>query len=333
MYRWRHSTILVSSRTASAVLLARARSDTGEPSSVVDLSQTSGKPAASSRSDESDAEGEQQMSGAVRDDDQGGVGEEGGDPEPQGSEIGPVLPMGIDDPGGGEAQRIAASPSTQPDKDASLSAMLKAPLQMSEADLVASWISGSYSAAPVRKLNKYHTILTVADLRMLHGVSRQNDGIVNSFAALFNDRYMVERSLRCVQILERAQTRGGNATVAVQRTFIFGTYFYARLSERAGVYDYEGVRGWGKKGRLLLNALDLILAPIHVNRAHWVLAGINVRERRFLSYDSFGEDYETIIPMLRCWLHDDAMELLGASAADFSGVAAWPLIWTVADLF
>lgn len=168
------------------------------------------------------------MSGAVIDDNQGGVGEEGGDPEPHVSERGPVLPMGIDDPGGGEAQGIAASPGTEPDEDASLSAMVKAPLLKSEADLVASLTSGRSSAAPVRKLNKYNTILTVADLRMLHGVSWLNDGIINSFAALVNHRDMVERSLRCVQILEGAQTRGGNAAVAVPRTFMFGTCFYAR---------------------------------------------------------------------------------------------------------
>lgn len=92
------------------------------------------------------------------------------------------------------------------------------------------------------------------------------------------------------------------------------------------MYDYHGVRSWCKKGRFLLNDLDLILAPIHVKRAHWVLAGINVRERHVLYYDSFGEDYETIVPMLRRWLHDEAVERLGASAADLWGVAAWPLI-------
>eukprot|EP00170_Pyropia_yezoensis_P007692 contig_31635_g7716 len=44
------------------------------------------------------------------------------------------------------------------------------------------------------------------------------------------------------------------------RTYMFSTFFFSRLVERGGVYDYEGVRNWGLKGNLLLDAVDLIVA-------------------------------------------------------------------------
>lgn len=207
-----------------------------------------------------------------------------------------------------------------------LSPMATTPLTDAEADLVASSTADLRYFAELRGLNRANTVLKVADLRVLQGGSWLNDAVLNSFASLVNHRDRVARSVFAARPRSILEAADDSQSVALPRTYIFGTYFYARLSERAGAYDYDGVKSSAKKGHLRLDDVDLILATIHVKRSHWVLASINVRLRHFLFYDSFfGEDHECIISMLLRWLNDEVVQSLGPTVADSWGVASWAL--------
>ena len=73
--------------------------------------------------------------------------------------------------------------------------------------------------------------------------------------------------------------QGAPGAITLPRSFMFGTFFFSRLSERAGSYDNDGVRQWGVKGNLQLDDVDLILVSVNIDNAHWVFVAINERDR------------------------------------------------------
>jgi len=108
----------------------------------------------------------------------------------------------------------------------------------------------------VRTVNKAKVELTVADFRVLTGENWLNDSVMNSFVALINHRANL---LRCLMTVK---------PVVVPRVFMFKTFFFSRMEERAGCYDYAGVRTWGDNNGLDIGAVDQVLIPVKVDNLH-----------------------------------------------------------------
>lgn len=207
-------------------------------------------------------------------------------------------------------------------------AMSTSPLTDGELDRVAAFLDlcSSMRAGP-RKLNKSRTVLSLADMRQLSGVNWLNDEIMNSFVALVNHRDSVARSLAVSGPGTDFALPCFAAAARLPRTFMFGTYFFSRLSEKMGRYDYEGVRRWGIKSALCLETVDCIIVPVLVLRSHWTLAAADVRRRQFFYYDSLsGDDHHTVIPILRRWLTDEVAERLGSDVSQRWDAGSWPLV-------
>lgn len=206
--------------------------------------------------------------------------------------------------------------------------MSTSPLTNSELDRVTAFLDlCSSTNAGRRQANKARAVLTLADMRQLSGDNWLNDEVMNSFVALINHRDSVAKALAAARSgTDSALLVSAAAAARLPRTFMFGTYFYTRLSEKIGQYDYEGVRRWGIKQSLCLESVDRIIVPVLVLRSHWTLAAADVRRRRFFYYDSLrGDDHHTVIPNLRRWLTDEVAERLGTDVSQQWDVGSWPV--------
>lgn len=88
------------------------------------------------------------------------------------------------------------------------------------------------------------------------------------------------------------------------------SFFYTRLTE--GGYDYAGVSSWTRKMKDLLDK-DKLLVPINKDCTHWVLAVINIRDKRFEFYDALpcggSQCFERkALSNLRRWIVDESMD-------------------------
>lgn len=92
---------------------------------------------------------------------------------------------------------------------------------------------------------------------------------------------------------------------------IKNSFFYTKLVQEGYVYD--NVKVWTKRMKDLLQA-DKILVPINKDGNHWVLAVINVRDKRFEFYDALPsgwKDFEhEVFGNLRRWLCDESRDKL-----------------------
>jgi len=177
------------------------------------------------------------------------------------------------------------------------------------------------SAVAVRPVNKARITLMLSDLQRLCGASWLDDELMNSFAALIKARD--DRMSNASTATARASEADGSN---VPRTRMFNTFFFSRMSARVGGYDYSGVRRWGAKLQLDLEVVDTILIPVNLRRTHWVLVVINVKNRVFLYYDSFGSpDSSGVVTTVRRWLCDELRARLGDDNASAWDVNSWPL--------
>jgi len=105
---------------------------------------------------------------------------------------------------------------------------------------------------------------------------------------------------------------------------MFSTFFFARLSERAGCYDDNGVRTWGWKNDLDIGAVDRVIIPVNVGNLHWVLVVIDVKARRFRYYDSMhGVGAAHVLVTARRWLLDEVAARLGKEVARACEIEVW----------
>jgi len=179
----------------------------------------------------------------------------------------------------------------------------------------------------VRPVNKAGVTLIVADVLLLRGESWLNDEVMNSFVALVNHRDRVARAMRRSAAQRGPGGQGPSGASALPRSFMLGTFFFSRWSERPGCYDYAGVRQWGLKGNLQLDDVDLIFAPVNIDNAHWVVVIINVRDRQFQYYDSLlGADRASVVVLLQRWLKDEVSSRLGVDVAEQWAVDEWMVI-------
>lgn len=180
----------------------------------------------------------------------------------------------------------------------------------------------SKSSVAVRPSNKGRIRLLLSDLRRLCGSSWLDDELVNFFVALTNDlaKQLSSGSAAAFEGLDEPNRR------SMPRTCMFNTFFMSLLSARVGCYEYTSVRRWGLKMGLDLAAVDTILVPVNLRRTHWVLASIDVKNRSFTYYDSFGSpDSSSVVRTLRRWLCDEVRARVGDDAVAAWDVFSWPL--------
>lgn len=192
-----------------------------------------------------------------------------------------------------------------------------APLLAHEAAAVRALTTNRPLELPVRTLNKSRATLTVGDFRILCSDIWLTEELMNSFVALVSHHDAQARDLRRREALHGDPSPTCVAVQAMPRTSMLSTYFFSRLSVRPGFYDYAGVRAWGRKGNLRLDAVDIIIVPILVQNCHWVLAVVNVKDEHFLYYDPYaGADQHGCAELLRRWLQDEINERLGGEVAE-----------------
>jgi len=175
-------------------------------------------------------------------------------------------------------------------------------------------------SAVVRARNRAKITLTVADFARLEGEKWFNDEAMNSFVGLINFLAHVVRDA----LARGTAASGQRAAADVPRAFMFNTFFFGRLCERVGCYDYAGVRSWGVKNGLIIGTVERVLIPVNLHAVHWVLVVVNVRERSLLFYDSlFGGGAGSVIETVPWWLRDEVVHQLGEEAAVEWDVESW----------
>ena len=175
-------------------------------------------------------------------------------------------------------------------------------------------VSSRAPATVVRPRNAAKIQLTVSDFRLFDNEKWLNDAIMNSFVALINRRSALVASARSL---------GLRAALDTPRTFMFNTHFFSRLRERVDCYDYSGVKRWGYKNGLDLSAVDRILIPVNLH-LHWVLALVDVEQRRFVFYDSLCGGAAVVLGTVRRWLADEVAARLGEEAVTSWAIESWP---------
>jgi sentrin-specific protease 1 len=111
------------------------------------------------------------------------------------------------------------------------------------------------------------------------------------------------------------------STQSQPKTHFMSTFFTKKLCG-GEAYDYNAVRRWTTKKKLGYDALlcDTIIVPVHQG-IHWVLATVELREKRVRLYDSLlGEDH-FLLDCLKRWVRDEYENKKG-EAVDTSGWAA-----------
>jgi len=102
--------------------------------------------------------------------------------------------------------------------------------------------------------------------------------------------------------------------------YFFNTFFYFKLCVQPQKmqpkkhYSYENVQRWTKK--VNLSAFDLIFIPIHLGN-HWVLAIVNLKEKRFEYYDSLGGRGTKHLKAIRRYMCDEQQDKQWEKQFDF----------------
>jgi Ulp1 family protease len=91
------------------------------------------------------------------------------------------------------------------------------------------------------------------------------------------------------------------------KTFAFNTFFYSLLAQRG----HAGVKRWTKRAKVNLFEMDRVLIPINKGNYHWILAVINVADKRIEYYDSMGREgvngqNEDVLRTLRAYMVEEA---------------------------
>lgn len=106
------------------------------------------------------------------------------------------------------------------------------------------------------------------------------------------------------------------------RAHVMSCFFYTRLARATdtAAYDYDGVRRWTKD--VDLRRYQRILVPINLGQAHWVLAAIDLKAKRFELLDSYRPRHPSCARLLRPWLAEEWHTKYGAHV----DVSHWPSV-------
>jgi Ulp1 family protease len=116
-----------------------------------------------------------------------------------------------------------------------------------------------------------------------------------------------ERSLHPSKITKTPHVSSKSSSKPLPRIFAFNTFFYSLLSSRG----YAGVRRWTKKAKINVFDLDRVVIPINKGGFHWILAIVNITEKRIEYYDSMGREGESnenrhVLTNIRNFLQEEA---------------------------
>jgi len=112
----------------------------------------------------------------------------------------------------------------------------------------------------------------------------------------------------------------------------FNSFFLSKLYKDTGSYDYESVRRWTAPGRLKAigqtrkSILDCekIIIPVNQSNVHWVLAVIDLKNKRFEYFDSlYGED-DACLDFLSQYLMDEFKNKRNEERPD---ILEWPKVY------
>lgn len=180
-----------------------------------------------------------------------------------------------------------------------------APLNKKEKGIVKAITTGKGKNVPIVTVEEANIKLTKEDLSHLRGTRWLHDEILNCYIALLN--------MRNIHFFANKERKTMFARPR-PKTFIFNTFFYTRLTDTG--YHYPGVKRWTRRSKVDVLALDLVLVPINLGNAHWILAGIDMSARRILYLDSMHHgDGSGIIKNLRRWLYDEVCDKHGIEKA------------------
>jgi Ulp1 protease family, C-terminal catalytic domain len=219
-------------------------------------------------------------------------------------------------------------------------------LTATEKELVEALTKGNEQEQTLVVIPCAHITLRRADLKRLRGVRWLNDEIVNSYVALINQRNSIykERAAAAAAATASIAAISSSATafgasgrsvepdlrfadVTSQRpnTYVFNTYFYTRMTSCG--YDYLGVARWTRRARIDVLIHDLILVPVNLGNYHWILTGIDMRNKCFLYLDSMhGRDSNGVIDNLKSWLGDEVRHKHGAAQAEHLQISSWAVL-------
>jgi len=95
------------------------------------------------------------------------------------------------------------------------------------------------------------------------------------------------------------------------KVHFFSTFFINKLFQDSGKYEYSNVRRWTLAKKLKYDVLrcEKIYVPVH-QRMHWVLAEIDVTNKRISYYDSLLGECRTTVRNLKNWVIDEAKNKL-----------------------
>jgi Ulp1 family protease len=103
------------------------------------------------------------------------------------------------------------------------------------------------------------------DILKLEGSEWLNDEVVNFYFKLLQERHE--------KFPEKFPVK----------CFFFSTFFYSQLREKG--YDQARLGRWTRRDNVDIFQMDKIIIPVHLG-AHWTLAAINMKMKRFEYYDS-----------------------------------------------
>lgn len=135
-------------------------------------------------------------------------------------------------------------------------------------------------------INKYKVDMTRDKLECLTPTEWLNDEVINFY---FN------------MCMERASLSPGK----YPDCHFMSTFFYSKLTNNNRTYFYPNVKRWTKNVDLF--SKDKVIIPVHLGM-HWVLAVINIRDRRLEYYDSMLHETHTaslILENLRRYIQDE----------------------------
>lgn len=195
------------------------------------------------------------------------------------------------------------------------------------------------------------------DLARTKNVSWFNDELINSGVGLINDRCVAVSSGFPIASLAgdgdieadvavgvdqdvvvgggREEVDVGNGSLGIgpksrlgeRRCFMLNSFFYSRICSSPEGYDYDGVRRWPKRAEVNICDLNLVLFPMKIGNAHWVLSVIDLQAREIVYYDSLRlSDGRCVLEHIRTWLFDEISNVYSVGKAGRMDVGNWPFL-------
>ncbi|KAN0022515.1 hypothetical protein ACTFIU_004709 [Dictyostelium citrinum] len=125
-----------------------------------------------------------------------------------------------------------------------------------------------------------------SDIRLLLPGKWLNDEVINFY-------------MEVLKIRDAEKKKSGGD---FPKCHFFNTFFYPKLCNDNGTYNYEKVRRW--TARVNLFEMDKIIIPIHLGN-HWCLAVINFKAKQFEYYDSLLGSNKECLRKLRKYISDE----------------------------